>query len=403
MLQYKDYKNNILLIKLLCLLFSFNIASAQTLAINDFTSVICGDQQFKEYLPLLKNKRVAVLTNVTGVVGNKSIVDTLLKLKVKIKKIFGPEHGFRGDTEAGEKVNHNKDSKTGIQIISLYGKNKKPTSEQLKNIDVLIYDIQDVGVRFYTYISTLAYAMEACAENGKEIIVLDRPNPNGFYIDGPILKKEWTSFLGLHAVPIVYGMTCGEYAKMVNEEGWLKNNIQCKLKIIPLKNYDRDASYELPIKPSPNLPNATSILLYPSLGLFEGTIISLGRGTDAPFQMIGHPNYPDTSFSFMPKPTKLSKEPKYFNQKCYGLDLKTDDYLKTHPKKINIVWLINMYTQLKRDNFFDDNFSYHAGSGDLKTLVQNKISEAEIRKTWQEDLERFKRIRQKYLLYPDFN
>ncbi len=392
-----------MLIKLLCLLFSFNIASAQSLIIKDFTSVICGDQQFKEYLPLLKNKRVAVLTNVTGVVGNKSIVDTLLKLKVKIKKIFGPEHGFRGDTEAGEKVNHNKDSKTGIQIISLYGKNKKPSNEQLKNIDVLIYDIQDVGVRFYTYISTLAYAMEACAENGKEIIVLDRPNPNGFYVDGPILKKEWTSFLGLHEVPIVYGMTCGEYAKMVNEEGWLKNSIQCKLKIITLKNYDRDASYELPIKPSPNLPNYTSILLYPSLGLFEGTIISLGRGTDAPFQMIGHPNYPDTSFSFIPKPTALSKEPKYFNQKCYGLNLKLDDYLSTHSKKINIVWLTKMYTLLKRDNFFDENFNYHAGSADLKTLVQNKISETEIRRTWQEDLEKFKRIRQKYLLYPDFN
>jgi len=342
------------------------------------------------------------LTNVTGLVGKTSIVDTLLKLKVKIKKIFGPEHGFRSDSEAGETVKSNKDVKTGLPIISLYGSNKKPTKEQLKDIDVLIYDIQDIGVRFYTYISTMSYAMEACAENGKEFMVLDRPNPNGFYVDGPVLKPEYQSFLGLHAVPIVYGMTCGEYAKMVNGEGWLKNKVKCKLTVIGLKNYDRKASYQLPVNPSPNIPNAQAVLLYPGLGLFEGTPVSLGRGTPFPFQVIGLPGYPDTSFGFTPRPSKLSKEPKYVDQRCYGVDLRKDAYLKTHPKQINISRVIQMYAKLKREDFFESNFNYHVGNKELQMQIKENVSEAEIRKSWEADLEKFKLIRKKYLMYADF-
>jgi len=402
MIQYKVHKNNILLFKLLCLFCYLLPIQAQNLSIKEYNSVVCGNQQFDVYLPLLKNKRVAVLTNNTGLIGRTSIVDTLLKLNVNIKKIFGPEHGFRGNTEAGEKVNHQKDAKTGLAVISLYGKNKKPSKEQLKDIDVLIYDIQDLGVRFYTYISTLTYAMEACAESKKEMIVLDRPNPNGFYIDGPVLKKEWQSFLGLHAVPIVYGMTCGEYAKMANEEGWLKSKKKCKLTVINMQNYDRKASYQLTVKPSPNIPNADAVLLYPGLGLFEGSLISVGRGTDYPFQVIGHPDYSVRSFSFVPKPSKLSSEPKYFNQTCYGLDLRKDPYLIMHPKKINIWWLIDMYKNLDRTDFFDDNFNYHAGNAELKEQIKNRMKEQDIRQSWEADIEKFKAIRKKYLLYPDF-
>lgn len=361
-----------------------------------------GAAQFDQYLPKLKNKRVALLTNVTGLIGKISIVDTLLRLKINIKKIFGPEHGFRSDADAGEAVKSNKDVKTGLPVISLYGSNKKPTKEQLKDIDILIYDIQDIGVRFYTYISTMSYAMEACAEIGKEFMVLDRPNPNGFYVDGPVLKPEYQSFLGLHAVPIVYGMTCGEYAKMVNGEGWLKNKVKCKLTVIGLKNYDRKASYQLPVNPSPNIPNAQAVLLYPGLGLFEGTPVSLGRGTPFPFQVIGLPSYPDTSFGFTPRPSKLSKEPKYVDQRCYGLDLRKDAYLKQHPKQISISWVIQMYAQLKREDFFESNFNYHAGNKELQIQIKENVSEAKIRKSWEADLEKFKLMRKKYLIYADF-
>ena len=338
------HKNNKLIRFSAFLIFLSQLLCAQTpLQIKEYTSVTIGAEQFEVYLPKLKNKRVGIVTNMTGLVGKTSIVDTLLKLKVKIKKIFGPEHGFRNDADAGATVKSNKDTKTGLTVISLYGANKKPTKEQLKDIDVLVYDIQDIGARFYTYISTMCYAMEACAENNKEFIVLDRPNPNGFYIDGPVLKDEFKSFLGMHHVPVVYGMTCGEYAQMANNEGWLNNKASCKLTVIALKNYDRKASYKLPVNPSPNIPNAEAVLLYPSLGLFEGTVMSLGRGTSFPFQVIGHPSYPDTSFCFIPKPSKLSKEPRYVNKRCYGLDLRKEGYLRNHPKKLNLLWLALAY------------------------------------------------------------
>jgi uncharacterized protein YbbC (DUF1343 family) len=398
--MHKNNKLVRLIVILICL--SQTLVSQTTVTVKDFNTVLTGAARFDAYLPKLKNKRVGIVTNITGVIGNTSLVDTLIQLKVNVKKIFGPEHGFRGQTEAGEKVKSNKDAKTGLPVISLYGSNKKPTKEQLKDLDILIYDIQDVGVRFYTYISTMCYLMEACAENKKELMVMDRPNPNGFYIDGPVLKGELKSFLGMHTVPLVYGMTCGEYAQMANGEGWLKNGVKCNLTVIPLKDYDRNASYRLPVKPSPNIPNENAVLLYPGLGLFEGTIMSLGRGTDFPFQVIGHPDYKDTSFYFIPRPTAISKEPKYVNQKCYGIDLRKDNFLKDHPKKINLGWLQMMYKAMDRPDFFETGFNYHAGNKELQEQIKNGTSEEEIRKSWEQDIENFKTIRKKYLLYKDF-
>lgn len=393
---------SIYLVGALIFLTQFIFSQNSNIKIKPITSVIIGAQQFDKYIPKLKNKRVGIITNITGVIGNISIVDTLIKLNVNVKVIFGPEHGFRSNSEAGEKVKSNIDSKTGLRIISLYGSNKKPTKKQLKNIDVLIYDIQDVGVRFYTYISTMCYAMEACAENNKEFIVLDRPNPNGFYIDGPVLENNFKSFLGLHHVPIVYGMTCGEYAQMANSEGWLKNQVKCNLSIVNLINYDRSASYELPVKPSPNIPNSDAVILYPSLGLFEGTIISLGRGTLFPFQVVGHPKYSNSLFSFSPKASIISQEPKYLNQICFGLDLRKDTYITSHPMKLNLIWIKKLYLDLNQFDFFNDNFNYHAGNSILKEQIKNNVTEEEIRKSWQNDIETFKKIRKKYLFYLDF-
>lgn len=398
------HKNNNLNGFIAALLLLTQVLVSQTnLTVKEYSTVSVGAEQFENYLTKLKNKRVGIVTNITGVIGKTSIVDTLLKLKVNVKKIFGPEHGFRSDADAGQKVKNNKDPKTGIAVISLYGANKKPTKEQLKDLDILIYDIQDIGVRFYTYISTMTYVMEACAESKKELLIMDRPNPNGFYIDGPVLKEEYKSFLGVHKVPLVYGMTCGEYANMVNAEGWLKNKITCRLSVITLKNYNRNASYNLPVNPSPNIPNSKAVLLYPSLGLFEGTPVSLGRGTPFPFQVIGHPAYPDTAFSFTPKASKLSMEPKYLNKRCYGIDLRNDQYLREHPEKLNLSWLMQVYRDLKRDDFFEMNFNYHSGNKELQSQIKQGMAEEEIRKSWQAELEIFKNIRKKYLLYPDFN
>jgi uncharacterized protein YbbC (DUF1343 family) len=283
------------------LFFSVKLFS-QTQEVNILkpSDIKTGAQQFETYLPLLKDKRVAIVANITSKIGKSHLVDTLLYYKMNIKKIFSPEHGFRGEADAGEKVTNQKDTKTGLPVISLYGKHNKPTVEELKDVDIILYDIQDVGVRFYTYISTMTYCMEACAENKKQFIVLDRPNPNGFFIDGPVLDLKWKSFLGLHPVPLVYGMTCGEYAQMINGEGWLNNKLKCNLKVIPVIGYSHKDSYELPVKPSPNLPNMTSVYLYPSLGLFEGTIMSVGRGTEFPFQVLGHPDLKNSTFSFTP-------------------------------------------------------------------------------------------------------
>ncbi|MCX6295522.1 MAG: DUF1343 domain-containing protein, partial [Bacteroidetes bacterium] len=270
-----------------------------------------GADRTTEYLPLLKGKTVAVVANQSSLIKNTHLVDSLISIGVNVKKVFCPEHGFRGLVDAGENVANVKDPKTGLSIISLYGKNKKPSTADLKDVDIVIFDIQDVGVRFYTYLSTLHYVMEACAENNKQLIVLDRPNPNGYYIDGPVLEDAYKSFLGLHPVPIVYGMTIGEYAQMINGEGWLKAGVKCKLKVIPIVGYTHKDLFELAVRPSPNLPNMSSVYLYPSLGLFEGTIVSVGRGTDLPFQVIGHPTLTKTNYTFTPQPKPGAMEPKY--------------------------------------------------------------------------------------------
>ena len=372
-----------------------------------YSSITTGAQQTELYLPKLKNKKVAIVTNASGIINTKHLVDTLLKHKVKIVKIFGPEHGFRGTADAGEKVKSGKDPKTNITVVSLYGSHKKPTKEDLKGIDIVIYDIQDVGVRFYTYISTMTYIMEACAENNKPLIILDRPNPNGFYIDGPVMTDKYKSFLGLHNVPIVYGMTCGEYAQMVNGEAWLKNKLTCKLEIIPLKNYDRKKLVSgLPVKPSPNLPNDTAILLYPTLGLFEGTIVSLGRGTNFPFQIIGNPYFDKETypFSFTPKSNVISGKPKYQDTLCYGLDARLlyNSILKNKQIDLTLLNMFYHHSLNKQSVFFDNNFNYHTGNENLKQQIILSISPKEIREEWKSQLDSFKTIRSKYLIYKDF-
>ena len=366
--------------------------------------VVNGAASFSEYLPLLKNKRVAVVSNLTGKIGNTHLVDTLLSLKIRVVLIFGPEHGFRGDADAGEKVQNNKDSKTGIPVISLYGKHNKPTKSDLNEVDVVVYDIQDVGVRFYTYISTMSYVMEACANYSKKLIVLDRPNPNGHYIDGPVLDSRFASFLGLHPVPIVYGMTYGEYALMVNGEGWLPQKKKCDLTVIKVKNYTHEDYYQLPVRPSPNLPNMMAVYFYPSLGLFEGTVVSMGRGTDMPFQIIGHPKTKNKQFSFVPLPTTGAREPKYNNETCYGYDLRRFglDYAMSL-RQVNLLWLEGMYKELKDSTkFFNEYFDAHAGTDKLQQQLKAGLKVNDVVKSWQKDIEIFRKTRKKYLLYKDF-
>jgi uncharacterized protein YbbC (DUF1343 family) len=372
--------------------------------IQPYQSISSGAQQMDVYLPKLINRKVAVVTNASGLVGKKHLIDTLLTHHINIVKVFGPEHGIRGTADAGEKVKSGKDPLTNITVISLYGSHKKPTKEDLKGIDVVVYDIQDVGVRFYTYISTMTYVMEACAENNKELIILDRPNPNGFYIDGPVMTNGYKSFLGLHNVPLVYGMTCGEYAQMVNGEGWLKNKLSCRLTIIPLLHYDRSKFVSgLPVKPSPNLPNDTAVLLYPGMGLFEGTIVSLGRGTDVPFQVLGSPHH-KSDFNFTPRSTLVSKRPKYQDTLCYGVDLRPTFSDELMHRRVNLKHLIYFYESYRNADvkFFDRNFNFHAGNDVLMKQIINRVPEVEIRKSWQEEIEAFKLIRKKYLIYKDF-
>lgn len=367
-------------------------------------SLRLGTEKTEEYLPLLKGKSVGIIANQTSTIGTTHLVDSLVALGVNVQSVFAPEHGFRGNASAGEKIKDGIDEKTGLPILSLYGSNYKPSADKLKGLDVVIFDIQDVGARFYTYISTMSYMMEACAENGISMIVLDRPNPNGHYVDGPVLKKEFSSFVGLHQIPIVHGMTVGEYAKMVNGEGWLKNGVQCDLTVIEMENYNRNDVYELPIAPSPNLPNQKAIYLYPSLCFFEGTEISEGRGTDKPFQQFGYPKMPNGNTSFTPKSIDgVAKYPKLENKKCNGLDLSTlaEDSLR-NLNQINLNWLIDTYNNYpQKDQFFKANFfDKLAGSSALREQIIAGKSAEEIRKTWKVELKKFKTIRNKYLLYP---
>lgn len=377
-----------------------NSQKKNDLLIIDENEIVKANEQLNEYIPLLKNKQIAVVANAASLVRKTHLVDTLLKLNIKIVKIFSPEHGFRSNVDAGEKVNDSIDDKTGIPIVSLYGKHKMPTANDLKNVDIVLFDLQDVGVRFYTYISTLYYVLKSCAINNKKLVVLDRPNPNGFYIDGPVLDTAFRSFVGIIPVPIVYGMTIGELAWMMNNEPNFKPcEKSADLKIIRLKNYAHHMLIKMKTIPSPNLNSWQSIILYPSLGLFEGTIVSVGRGTDKPFQIIGHPEYPDKSFCFIPKSNSISKHPKYKDVLCCGLNLSNDEYLKNHPEKINLYWLIHFFNGLKNKIFFDKNFNYHAGNAELQKCIKKRWSEEKIRSLWKKDIDHFISVRKKYLLY----
>ena len=389
--------------------------------LNAATSIRTGAENINKYLHLLKGKRVAVFANQTSVVGHTHLVDTLKKLGVNIKVIFGPEHGFRGNADAGEKVESAADPATGIPVVSLYGKKRKPSAEDLKDVDVMLFDIQDVGVRFYTFISSLEDYIESAIENNKPLVILDRPNPNGFYVDGPVLEPAFKSFVGMQPVPVVYGMTIGEYGKMLVGEKWiplLKTNPSAKLPsitVIPCSNYTHKTLYELPIKPSPNLPEIQSIYWYPSTCYFEGTVLSEGRGTDKPFQIFGHPSLPNNLYSFTPTSREGAKSPKLLNQVCYGWNLSgsTQEVLKKVNGRIQLSYLLNAYKLFPdKAQFFltskkdarpeDYFFNKLAGNAALMQQIKDGKTEEEIRKSWEPGLKAFKAIRKKYLLYEDF-
>lgn len=370
-----------------------------------------GAEQTEKYVPLLKGKRVGMVVNPTSIIGKQTSVDSLLKRGVNIVKIFGPEHGFRGNASAGVHVDDGVDAKTGIKVVSLYGKHSTPTKEELADIDIMIFDIQDVGVRFYTYINTLQYVMEACAQNNKELMILDRPNPNGFYVDGPILDPRFKSGIGVQPIPIVHGLTVAEYAQLLNGEGWLKDKLKCKLIIIKNANYNHDMPYELPVKPSPNLNTQQAILLYPTTCLFEGTYLNHGRGTQYPFTVVGAPYYKGIySFSYTPVSIKgMSETPLFQDQVCYGLDLRnydTSNFRKT--KMLNLSWMIELYkASPKKEDFFNSKLSKEMGTIErlvgVDTFRQQIIagkSEKEIRASWEPGLSKYKQMRKKYLLYP---
>ena len=364
-----------------------------------------GAQQTQAYLPLLDAKRVAVVANHTSLIGQEHLVDHLLHLDVDVVKVFSPEHGFRGQADAGEKVDDKIDLVTGLPILSLYGKQRKPDSTTLSDVDVVVFDIQDVGARFYTYISTMSLVMEACAEKNIPVIVLDRPNPNGFYVDGPVLDTAFRSFVGMHPVPVVHGMTVGEYARMINGEQWLPDDLQCRLTVIPMSGYSHSDYYELPVKPSPNLPNQFAVYLYPSLCFFEGTDVSIGRGTDYPFQVAGHPDYLAGNYIFVPRSIPgVATNPKHEGVYCNGISLISfAQSREQQPAQLHLQWLISFYQSLRDSvKFFNNYFDKLAGNDILRKQIEGGSTEAEIRESWQPELNDFKTIRKKYLLYPDF-
>ena len=373
-------------------------------------SIKTGAEQTEKYLPLLEGKRVGMVVNPTSIIGNVTSVDSLLKRGVKIQKIFGPEHGFRGDASAGVKVDDAVDAKTGIKAVSLYGKHSTPTKEDLADIDIMVFDIQDVGVRFYTYINTLQHVMEACAAYGKELLILDRPNPNGYLIDGPILDPQFKSGIGLQPIPMAHGLTIGEYAQMLNGEGWLKDGLKCKINIIKNANYNHDMEYTLPVKPSPNLNTQQAILLYPSTCLFEGIYLNHGRGTQFPFAIIGAPYMKGIyKFSYTPTGIKgMAETPIFKDQVCYGIDLRNyDTSILRKEKKINLSWLIDLYkSSPKKEDFFNSTLSNQTmpieklvGVADFRKQIISGKSEQEIRASWEPGLNAYKTMRKKYLLY----
>jgi len=393
-----------------------NLPNSQKLLVStpsDSTNkIIMGANRTDVYVPLLNGKRVGIVANQTSVIFKTSmtsqtatgdvrythLVDSLVTLNVNIKKVFAPEHGFRGTADAGEIVKDGIDTKTNLPIVSLYGNNKKPTPGQLADLDLVIFDIQDVGARFYTYISSLHYVMEACAEANIPVLVLDRPNPNGHYVDGPILESQYKSFVGMHPIPVVHGMTIGEYAKMITGEGWLHNSVTCDVTIIEMQNYTHDTSYSLPIKPSPNLPNDQAINLYPSLCFFEGTNVNAGRGTSKQFQIYGSP-YLDKDvykFKYFPYPNEGAKHPKHEGKLCYGEDLSNLKPLH----QIDLSYVIRAYQNtIDKDIFFIDFFTTLAGTKQLQQQIESGVSEQEIRRSWEEGLSEFKTMRSTYIIY----
>lgn len=407
-----------------CILLAHTSCSqSKKIGVSD-REIIPGADRLDTYLPLIRNKSAAVFANHSSLVGKTHLVDTLLALGVRIKKIFGPEHGFRGNASAGEKVQNQTDTKTGLPIISLYGDHKKPRPAELEDVDLVIFDIQDVGVRFYTYISSLQYVMEACLENDKPLLILDRPNPNGFYVDGPVLERAHSSFVGMQPVPVVYGMTIGEYALMLAGEGWLSEkanqvhayNIRTNptpdtpfhLQVIRCLGYDHNSRYQLPVFPSPNLKDMGAVYLYPSTCFFEGTVISEGRGTEKPFRTFGHPDLPKHLFSFTPRANAGAKTGKCFNETCYGWQINEngDKLLKKLDGKIQIGYVTEAYRLFpQKDSFFLKNnfFNKLAGNSELMKQIRNGITETDIRKSWEPGLTRFLGIRKKYLIYPDFD
>lgn len=375
-------------------------------------SIKTGADQTEKYLPYLKGKRVAILANQTSIIGNRHLVDSLQSRGVNIVKVFGPEHGFRGNASAGAHVADEKDPATGIPIISLYGKKNKPTKEDLADVDILIYDVQDVGVRFYTNINALSRLMEACAENKKELMILDRPNPNAYLIDGPVLDMKYKSGIGMFPIPMSHGLTVAEFAKMANGEGWLTNKVKCPLKIIPVANYNHSMYYTLPVKPSPNLNTQQAIMLYPSTCMFEGVYVNHGRGTYYPFTVLGAPYYKGKySYSFTPTGIKgMAETPLFADQVCYGLDLRNYDVnLLMKSKKINLQWIMELYkASPEKEKFFDskqsnqmNNIEIQIGSGLFRQQIIDGVSEAEIRKTWEPGLSNYKKMREKYVIYND--
>lgn len=366
--------------------------------------IVPGALRMELYLPLLEDKRIGLVVNHTSIIADQHLVDTLLSHGIEVVKIFSPEHGFRGDADAGAKVLSSTDPGTGLPIVSLYGPHRKPTNEDLADIDLLVFDIQDVGVRFYTYISTLTLVMEAAAQSGISVLLLDRPNPNGHYVDGPVLEPAYTSFVGMHPVPIVYGMTIGEYAKMVNGQGWLTEHLRCALRVIPMANYHRGLRYDLPIAPSPNLPNALSIALYPSLCLMEGTEVSVGRGTDKQFQIYGHPEYQVVDgYRFMPVPMAGAASPKHQDMVCYGRDLTglSVDSIR-HQSQLSLQYISDALSNTETVDFFLTNgfFDKLAGNATLRAQLTAGVPEATIRASWRHGIDNFLAIRSNYLLYP---
>lgn len=399
-----SWKNSHVLLSLFMFLLSHLACSQVKQERKDESKeLLLGLVQTEAYFPLLKGKRIGFVGNHTSILSGKHLVDSLLASNFNVLKVFSPEHGFRGEADAGEKVADGLDSQTGLPVISLYGKNRKPKAEQLEGLDVLLFDIQDVGARFYTYISTLHYVMEAAAENKIPLLLLDRPNPNGHYVDGPILEQEHQSFVGMHQVPIVHGMTIGEYAKMINKEGWLANGVKCDLQIIECQNYNRNQLYEITTPPSPNLPNTKAVLLYPSLCLFEGTPISVGRGTGAPFQQFGHPELKNFSYSFIPRPAKGAKAPKLNGQKCFGRSFEAESKAALFAAdSLNLTYLIESYRAYpKKKTFFTNFFTLLVGTEQLEKQIKQGMGAREIRSTWQTGLSEFKSMRKNYLLYPE--